>query len=243
VTYASAIAVAPDGAVWFAGYGLARYDGSSVKKYSDQEGLPNMAPHCMAFAPDGSLWVGSAGGYVSHFDGSKFTNYSMADGIPEEHVEGIGVAPDGSVWIGTWGGFARFDGSTWQAFKEVNGIAVGRLSKNSIVIPSNGKVYIGTSMEGTFVYDGGNWTVYRNEMGSALEGGYGWGSDVAAIAPDGAIWFGSWGTGLARFDGSNWLHLSDKDGLVYNWVAALVIAPDGTLWIGTGKGLARLSPK
>jgi ligand-binding sensor domain-containing protein len=51
------------------------------------------------------------------------------------------------------------------------------------------------------------------------------------------------GSGVMRFDGSDWLSLSIADGLPSDWVNAIDVAADGTLWFATrDAGIARLSP-
>jgi hypothetical protein len=62
--------------------------------------------------------------------------------------------------------------------------------------------------------------------------------------PDGAVWVGTEGRGLARLDkDGNWQSYTEestKGGLPDDVVQALSRGPDGTLWIGTRGGLARL---
>lgn len=46
------------------------------------------------------------------------------------------------------------------------------------------------------------------------------------------MWFGTEG-GVSRFDGTNWISYTRKDGLVENLVRAIIEARDGSLWFGT----------
>jgi signal transduction histidine kinase/ligand-binding sensor domain-containing protein len=50
---------------------------------------------------------------------------------------------------------------------------------------------------------------------------------------DGALWFGGWNDGLARYDGSSCKTFTTEDGLADNSIRSLYETPDGTLWIGT----------
>lgn len=67
-------------------------------------------------------------------------------------------------------------------------------------------------------------------------------NNVQAIhaSPDGALWFGTRGGGLSRFEppsGSkpgHWQTYTQKDGLAGNNVQAIHEGPDGALWFGTG---------
>ena len=56
----------------------------------------------------------------------------------------------------------------------------------------------------------------------------------------GVVWAGTWGGGLARFDGKTWKNYTVADGLPGNHVFMLHHDADGVMWIGTNNGLARL---
>jgi ligand-binding sensor domain-containing protein len=52
---------------------------------------------------------------------------------------------------------------------------------------------------------------------------------------DGAIWAGTFGNGLARFDGSSWRSFTTKDGLPGNYIVAQTVTSLGELWFTTQK--------
>ena len=54
----------------------------------------------------------------------------------------------------------------------------------------------------------------------------------------GIVWCGTWGGGLARFDGEKWRYLTVADGLPANHVFMLESAGDGAMWVGTSNGMA-----
>jgi ligand-binding sensor domain-containing protein len=81
---------------------------------------------------------------------------------------------------------------------------------------------------------------------------------IVSIHPDskGAVWLGTYGGGLSRFDGKNWelftpygrgnkdygagwVHYKPKDGLGDLWVYDLLFEPNGTMWVATWKGASR----
>jgi len=49
--------------------------------------------------------------------------------------------------------------------------------------------------------------------------------------PDGSIWVGTYGNGLARFDGTNWQTLTKKDGLPGDFVTSQTVTSQGELWL------------
>ena len=56
---------------------------------------------------------------------------------------------------------------------------------------------------------------------------------------DGMIWFGTRGSGVCRFDGSEFETFTKEDGLAHNDVSSIEASPDGVLWFGTTGGLSR----
>ena len=52
---------------------------------------------------------------------------------------------------------------------------------------------------------------------------------------DGTIWAGTFGHGLARFDGANWQAFTLKDGLPGNYIVSQTITSQGDLWFTTQK--------
>jgi len=78
---------------------------------------------------------------------------------------------------------------------------------------------------------------------------------IVSIRPDhkGNVWIGTYGGGLARFDGRNWelftpygrgnkgygadwVQYNKKNGLGDLWVYDLLFEPDGSMWVATWKG-------
>jgi len=51
-----------------------------------------------------------------------------------------------------------------------------------------------------------------------------------AVAPDGALWFGTRDHGASRFDGKKWTTYTTQEGLAGVNVKSIAIAPDGSLW-------------
>ncbi len=62
-------------------------------------------------------------------------------------------------------------------------------------------------------------------------------TNVIALSqtPDGAIWAGTLGNGLARFDGKSWTSFTTADGVPGNYIIAQAVTPNGDLWFTTRK--------
>jgi len=76
----------------------------------------------------------------------------------------------------------------------------------------------------------GTWKTYTTLDGLAS-------SIVTAIHrdPDGVMWFGTYG-GVSRYDGKQFVNLTQKDGWANNGVLSLYADSDGTMWFGTLDG-------
>jgi len=80
----------------------------------------------------------------------------------------------------------------------------------------------------------GKWTAYSPPV--TIADNY---MRAIAQASDGALWFGTLGGGVSRFDGSTWTTYTTADGLASNYVNAIAAASDGALWFGTSQGVSR----
>jgi ligand-binding sensor domain-containing protein len=64
-----------------------------------------------------------------------------------------------------------------------------------------------------------------------------------SAGPDGTLWVGRFGGGVARFDGRDWITAGASDGLGDDTVAAVYAAPAGDVWFATRVGLAYWIPE
>ena len=99
------------------------------------------------------------------------------------------------------------------------------------------EIYTSPSGPGTQVAAGsgqGHWTTYGVAEG-LLE------TRVRSIVQDreGALWFGTSGGGVSRYDGETFTTLTSQDGLASNDVRSICQDRDGFLWIGTAGGVSR----
>lgn len=237
------MAVALDGAVWFATYGggAFRFDPSAAGKtggqawtaYTQADGLASDKVTAIAFEPGGAVWFGTDGGGASRFDpstasgadGTAWTTYTQADGLAGNGVTSIALEPapqgstGGAVWFGTLlDGASRFDLST--------------------ALPG-----LPARTDGT---GGKAWITFDPAHGDSDGVVY---PTIVSVAPaqDGAggkVWFGTYhglssldlsaalpsppaGTGTT--DSEAWGKYWPGDG----WVRNIAFAPDGAVWIIT----------
>ena len=237
--YLSAIAVGPDGDVWFGGWrngDISRFDGRRWTTYTEYDGSADEGNAVLgiAVAPDDALWFAVAY-YAYCFDGKTWTSYTAYDGLPDLGVTAIAAAPDGTIWFGgsefgdAPGGIARFDGESWASYTSDDGLADNDIT--DIAVAPDGVVWVGTG-HGVSRFDGETWVTFTEKDGLAGN----WVEDIA-VGPDGAIWFATL-KGVSRFDGENWTTYVEGDGLLNNNVRALAVAPDGEIWAGMAGGVS-----
>ncbi|GIW91559.1 MAG: hypothetical protein KatS3mg109_1991 [Pirellulaceae bacterium] len=244
-----AIAVGPDGSLWFStghpitisGKGVSRLlpDGR-WQTYTTDDGLASNWVKAIAVGPDGSLWFGTPDGVSRLTPEGRWQTYTTDDGLAGNDVRAIAVGPDGSLWFGTDGGVSRLlpDGR-WQTYTTDDGLASNWVQ--TIAVGPDGSLWFDTLGGGVSrLSSDGRWQTFTTDDGLA--------SNVVlaiAVGPDGSLWFGTWGDGVSRLlpDG-RWQTYTTDDGLASNDVRAIAVGPDGSLWFGTdGGGVSRYRPQ
>jgi streptogramin lyase len=113
---AAAIAVGPDGALWFTGaawIGRATTDGDT--SYFDVPG-PARAVHCIAAGPDDCMWFGEQSGTVGKISLSgQITEFELPARDAFDHD--ITSGPDGNLW------------STFSSKSDPEDIAIGSCAR------------------------------------------------------------------------------------------------------------------
>lgn len=230
VDYAFTVSTDPAGTTWFGtnSGGLVRVEGDRVKTFHVPDGLADPWVYHMAYQRDGTMWVATWNG-VNRYDGTRFTTYGVQDGLINRWVYAVGVDRDDSVWFGTEGGLNRFDGTTWQAWTHEDGLGASNTSDLS------SSLHTGVGALRTDERHHHNLTALDPEGRETYNENY---IFSLLIDPDGVKWIGTWGGGVARFDGRHWKNFTVEDGLAGNVVYAIAREPSGRLWFGTNHGLS-----
>jgi ligand-binding sensor domain-containing protein len=223
--YVFAIGVGGDGRTWFgtnAG-GVSTYDAKGQwKVYFPMHGLADYWIYSFAFDKKGGAWIGTWDGanYVGA-DG-KFVTYRTE--LINVWVYGLDIDAKGNVWFGTEGGVTMFDGTKWTSWTHKDGLG----AENAEALPRSANTGLGTrSRHDLAVEATGQETYNPNYVFSTL-----------ADRSGKAMWFGTWGGGVSRFDGQTWTSFSTKDGLAGNIVYSMAQGPDGGMWFGTNRGVS-----
>jgi len=154
---------------------------------------------------------------------------SMVKELINEWVYGMDVDMQVRVWFGTEGGVSMFAGKTWRTWSHKEGL--GAVNERKLqASPNTG---LGTRKR----HDLG----FRSEDGAATYNP----NYVFSIrvAQDQTVWAGTWGGGVARYDGKKWTNFSVKDGLAGDIVYSIIQDKQGVFWFGTNAGLTRYDGK
>lgn len=65
-----------------------------------------------------------------------------------------------------------------------------------------------------------------------------WTEDLTSDSSEN-LWLSFWGSGIYRFDGIDWLHFSEEDGLSSSSVTEMLVTDDDSVWAVTSKGVCR----
>lgn len=208
------------------------------KTYNIPEGLGDAFVYGVLTATNGDIWIATwsganriRGGNLD--DRSKWDLYTVENtkgGVPNDWIYGLAEGKNGDIWLATEGGMARFSNNRWENWNHARGL---------------GATYDRVKNDIAFKNDPGKQSVHhakqKQEMGLL-------GVDVAynpnyvvslAVDRQGAVWAGTWGGGLSRFDGKKWVSYTTAEGLPGNHIFMLRVDEKDQLWIGTNNGLTR----
>ena len=85
-------------------------------------------------APDGTMWVATAGGLNRiSADRTEIRSFTMADGLPNDFINGVLTEGDSAVWVSTDNGLSRLNRRTreFQNFYEKDGISANEFNRIS----------------------------------------------------------------------------------------------------------------
>ncbi|WP_428374462.1 diguanylate cyclase domain-containing protein [Lichenicoccus sp.] len=115
---------------------------------------------CMAFAPDGTLWLGSfiTGITRLHLAGNTVTG---RDSLPSTHIAGLDVEllmrdPTGRIWVGTDRGLDVTDGVSWRHIDTDDGLASNDIAEMATITDRDGSQWFGTAAGLSHLIDSSN---------------------------------------------------------------------------------------
>lgn len=226
------------------GGGLSLFDEAKDDwvNYNIQHGLGDAFIYDLLELANGDIWIATWSGANLVKGGrldergqwTTFTVESTGGGLPNDWVYGLAAGRDGEVWMATEGGLARFKDGQWQNWKHADGLgAPYELVREQIEFQRDP------------AKESSHHARQKVEMGlQGVDVAYNPNYIVALhVDSEGTVWCGTWGGGLARFDGQSWKNFTVADGLPANHVFMLEDAGNGQMWVGTSDGMARFDGK
>jgi ligand-binding sensor domain-containing protein/predicted Ser/Thr protein kinase len=232
-----------NGRMWSGGGdGLWIFNADTTTHVTTDRGLPSKQVNAIALGADRkTVYIATDAG-IAVFDGANVTDvYTAAkNGLLSDDVDALFVASDGSLWVSYSGGFSRRqpDG-TWQHFTS-QGLFGGASDHFPAFVEERGNIWVATAGDGLYELSQGKWTRFLS-----TDPGVNLPSDKftsAALAPDGALWFGADGQGAVRYYNQAWQRYGVKDGLIDATVNGIYVEPGGAVWFATDGGVTRLQP-
>jgi ligand-binding sensor domain-containing protein len=226
--------------IWFAsGYkGIAQISGGKVKTYSAANGMPDERAYSLAFAKDGTLWIGASSGLISYKSG-QWVYYDADSPSNLSDVHALEIAPDGKIWAATLplgiGRLCQFEPE--EAVCEVDFKEMDNQGIVALTLTESGAPVYGTG-KGVYLFENGAAKALKTT--DQLASNY---VDSFASAPDGKLWVGTDG-GIHVIDparpGEAWqtFRQSEIKEMGGSWGKGLAVAPDGTVWAAITNGSA-----
>ena len=225
-----------EGNIWIGlwGGGLIFCDPTSIRRYTEGDGLPDREICCLGEDLEGRMWIGTMGGMACMEEGQV---RPVGTG---EIVWTMVVDGQGQIWNGgNAGKVYKWEGQTPQAIpvaEETHPEEIAGLCEDE-----QGRIWVGTS-EGRFGWIKENRFIHLDECGTALhdQEGVFWVESLLRDR-DGVLWIGLYGEVPALYcyeDG----HLRPADMAGAESIAYVYVLWEhqNTLWVGTAKGLFAL---
>lgn len=259
----STILADKDGSIWVGTPNgvIARLVGNQWVKYEIPELSTSMAINDIYQDTKGNIWFATYGAGAIRYDDKNWRVFLLEDGIASVVVHRITEDDSGNLWFDTYlpccmnlddenihdiagtingekAGISRFDGKNWKIYNNEFGLDNEVFFGTYTNLAANGNdIWVAPFGEDMFIGK-----LSENELKQYPYKTLGF-SSVTKILSDinGNVWFSLWGEkGVVKFDGTKWLPFTTNDGLINNFVTAMVAGTDGSMWFGTTQGISRL---
>ncbi|HXI44561.1 MAG TPA: two-component regulator propeller domain-containing protein [Bryobacteraceae bacterium] len=239
-----AIASSADGAIWIGGApgGISRLEPVSgrIRQYSLGSRSDDNWVTGIVLDPDQRLWVTTHGSLfrsTSADAAARFERQILPLSSSEETFGQVLIDSNGRWWFSGSRGLLCKDHDRWRRFTEKDGLkqdSLDSLAETSDGIWVSYSAAVGLSRL-TLDGDRPHWKHFTEQNGLKSD-------EIASLVTDARGWlWASSNDGVDLFDGQEWRHYSQADGLLWDDCVghALFAGRDGGVWVGTSRGFSR----
>ncbi len=224
------------GRLWIGtlGKGINSFDGHRFRSVTEADGLIGNTVLSLARDAADDVWVGTTRGITRVRNGLPVASYTTADGLSGKEVRALFVDNQGTLWAGTEKGLDRFDG---KRFVETD--LVPRKDRSGIVALDGGRtvrLFASVSAPALYLLQDHRGAGYTFDISHAVDCYY---LDQVRHA----VWMGTLGSGLLRWQNGQLTHVRVKDGLYDNRIYSILSDGDANFWLASSKGIFRVSER
>ena len=226
------LAQTPDGYLWLATRnGLVRFDGNRFTTFlaGAVPGLESSTTQDLLVDADGSLWIATLGGGVSHYQHDRFRSYTTRDGLPGNDIQALFRDSHGVIWVATRGGkIARLN---HERFESVS-LGIQASNVDAFLEDDDHSLWIATFGDGVFRLRDGVLTGFSVREGLPDDR-----VNALYLDPSGKIWTAGW-KGISSWNGARFVP-DPAVNQAMDYAIACRKDRDGNLWIAASTGLFR----
>lgn len=203
--------------------GLLHFNGATFEQYGVPQGLEAQAIRAISEDKAGRLWLATNKGVYILNDGQAL-RYGA---LPETGFTSIAHTPAGEVWAGTETmGVYIVLGNEQRHYTTYNS-ALPDNEVTALIAGENNQVWIGTAQG---MAKANKYGVQPTPLPSQLTD-----SHVTSFTYDeyNNLWVGLLRSGLLRYNGKSYTHITRRNGLRTSRITALATDREGNVWIGT----------
>ena len=121
-----------------------RENGSTweTQTFTQEDGLAQNNIYAVRQVSDGSIWIGTLTGGVSHLSHGAFSTFRVEDGLAANAISAIEEDRDHALWFGTSNGLSSFLHGQWRIYRVADGLPSTEVT--CLTLDHDGILWIGT---------------------------------------------------------------------------------------------------
>jgi ligand-binding sensor domain-containing protein len=209
--------------------GINRYQPNGFNHYGKKNGLSGDRVWALEEDQNGNIWIGTLDDGINIFTEKGIIHLGKEQGLLDNIIRAITADRKGNIWIGSSKGLTKFDGQSFTFFTQAQGIE----GVESIMEDSQGRLWIGTSQKGIFLFDQQSVQHYYKDRYSF---------NYFFEDSQGRVWTKMpFETGVICFQNNGFVKLSSDQEFPNKEIHSILEDSRGIIWLGTHQGLYYLN--